>query len=102
MQFPKGPFEMVSVGIQTAQLVAEAQMVMTMRLLGMAGFWSMPPSENLRMVLEKPDAFVRSAYAASNAAMMGKRPDQVAEAAIKPLRHKTRANSRRLRRAGPR
>ena len=92
---------MMSVGVQTAQMMAEAQMVMTMRLLGMAGFWAVPPSENFRMITEKPDAFVRSAFAASTAAMEGKRPDQVAQAAIKPLRRKTRANSKRLRRAGP-
>lgn len=102
MRVPKGPLDMMSVGVQTAQLVAEAQMVMTLRILGMAGFWSVPPTESFRMVLEKPDAFVRSAYAASNAMLEGKRPDQIAEAAIRPLRRKTRANSKRLKRAGPR
>lgn len=101
MALPKGAFGMWSVGVQTAQMMIEAQTVMTLRMLGMAGAWSTAPSEGMRMVLEKPDAFIRSATSATEAIVTGKRPDQIAEAAIKPLRRKTKANSKRLRRAGP-
>lgn len=101
MAFPKGAFGMWSVGLQTAQMMFEAQTVMTLRILGMAGVWGTAPAESVRMVLEKPDAFIRSASSATEAMMTGKRPDQIAEAALKPLRHKTKANARRLRRAGP-
>ena len=98
---PNGPADLMALSVQTTQLVVEAQTVMALRFLGMAGFWSVSPSENARMVNEKSDAFIRSASAATAAMMSGKRPDQIATAAIKPLRSKTRANSKRLTRAGP-
>ena len=92
---------MWSVGLQTAQMMFEAQTVMTLRMLGMCGAWGTAPAESMRMVFEKPDAFIRSASSATEAMMLGKRPDQIAEAAIRPLRRKTKANAKRLRRAGP-
>lgn len=101
MMYPKGVWGFWSVGVHTAQMMLEAQTVMTLRLLGMAGIWTTAPTESVRMVLEKPGAFIRAASSATEAAISGKRPDQIAEAAIRPLRRKTRANSRRLARAGP-
>ncbi len=101
MFFPKGSMSYMALGVQSAQLLVEAQTVMALRMLGMAGLWTVSPAESTRMVFEKPDAFIRSASAATGAMLAGKRPDQVAAAAIKPLRRKTRANSRRLTRAGP-
>ncbi len=90
------PFGLFLTGIQTAQLAVEAQTVITLRLLGMAGLWPVSRTEMQRMWTEKPSAFVQSGGAATMAAMTGKRPDQIMDAAIKPLRAKTRANSRRL------
>ena len=101
MRLPKDVFGLWSVGLQTAQMMAEAQTVMALRLMGMAGVWATAPTEGVRMVFEKPDAFIRSASSATEAALAGKRPDQIAEAAIKPLRRKTRANARRLAKKGP-
>lgn len=83
-------------GIGTAHMLVEAQTTITLRLLGMAGLWPVSRTEGQRMLTEKPGAFVESAGAAITAAMTGKRPDQVMAAALKPIRKKTRANSRRL------
>jgi hypothetical protein len=83
-------------------LVLETQAVMTMRLLGMAGAWSVLPSENNRMVSEKAPAFASAAQAATRAAMAGAPPLAVADAWARPLRRRTGANARRLGRRGPR
>ena len=82
-------------------MLAEAQAVIAMRLMGMNGLWSVTKSENGLMFSEKADALTRSAIDASTAMMTGKRPDEVISAAVKPLRAKTRANAQRLGRRGP-
>ncbi|MFQ6553823.1 antifreeze protein [Aestuariibius insulae] len=88
------PAEMVNSSFQVWKLMAETQSVMAMRIMGMAGFWSVTPQEQRRMVDEKLPAFTEATVAASKALMMGKRPDQVMDAAIAPLGRKTGANSR--------
>ncbi|MBM7069600.1 antifreeze protein [Actibacterium sp. 188UL27-1] len=89
-------------GLQASYLMAETQTVIGLRVLGMAGMWHVPKSENSRMVQEKAPAFAASAMAAGYAAMNGKRPDQIVNAAIHPLRRKTISNAKRLRGRGPR
>lgn len=89
-------------GVQMMHLAAETQAVIAMRMLGMVGFWPVSRTEAQRMWAEKPGAFVEAGGAAAMAAMQGKRPDQIADAAIRPLRKKTRANSRRLAKRGRR
>lgn len=93
---PQTPLGLWLAGIGTAQMLVEAQTTVALRLLGMAGLWPVSRSEGVRMLREKPGAFVEAAGAATLAAMTGKRPDQVMAAALKPIRKKTRANSRRL------
>ena len=95
------PADLAGLGLKTWSLWAEASMVIGMRMLGMAGVWAARPDENTRMVAEKPAAFAASAAAAGRAAMTGKRPDQIAAAAMAPLARKARANRRRLGKAGP-
>lgn len=95
------PADLMRLQVEWLQLMAETQAVIAMRLLGMAGMWSVTSSEDTRMVDEKAPAMAKSMMAASVAAMTGKRPDQIAQAAIRPLRAKTRANSRRLAKRGP-
>ena len=82
-------------------LGAETQTVMGYRLMGMAGLWNTAPSENNRMVSEKPEAMMRSARAAADAMAKGQAPHQIVAAAAKPLRAKTRANVARLSKRGP-
>ncbi|MGI1661219.1 antifreeze protein [Palleronia sp. KMU-117] len=96
------PVDWWLLGWQTSVMLTEAQAVIAMRLMGLAGVWTVTPSETLRMVTEKPVAYARAAEAAGRAAFAGKAPHLIAGAALKPVRRKTRANSRRLARGGPR
>ena len=93
------PLAYWTLGVRTAQMMFEAQSVVTFRLLGMAGGWPVSPTENTRMVIEKGPAFFRAYGAAATAAAKGKRIDQIAEAALKPISRKTRANAKRLSRS---
>lgn len=90
------PADMAKLGADWWRLTYQTQMVMALRLSGMAGYWSMKPDEPLRMVLEKGPAFGRAAMAAGEAAAKGKRPDQITRAAMKPLSRKTKRNVKRL------
>jgi predicted lipoprotein len=82
-------------------LAAEANTVIALRTLGMMGLWNVARDEDQRMVSEKTDAFAKSAIAAGAAMARGASPDQIAMAAIRPLRHKTKPNVARLTKAGP-
>lgn len=95
------PKELVRLSIQTSLMLAEAQMVIAMRMMGMMGLWRVMPSENTRMSSEKVTALGEAAMAASRAVMAGKLPVRVVEAALKPIRSKTSANVKRLVRRGP-
>ena len=96
------PFALARTGWTLGMLAWETQAVMTMRILGMAGAWSVLPTENARMVSEKAPAFVDAAQAATRTAMAGGRPEAVAAAWAGPLRRRTSANALRLVRRGPR
>ena len=90
------PLAYWSNAFELGALMAEAQAVIAMRLLGMAGFWSVTPQEDARMVSEKIEALTRSGTDAATVALAGGRPDQIVAAAIRPIRRKTRANFKRL------
>ena len=94
------PFAYLANTVQVAHMLAEAQMVVGMRLMGMAGIWSVPQAEDSRMVSEKVQAVTRSATDAGAAMMRGETPDKITAAVIKPLRQKTRANAKRLGKRG--
>lgn len=95
------PAQMLTLSLKTGFMLAEAQMVIGMRMMGMMGMWRVLPSENARMSSEKVAAFGQSAIAATTAAMTGKSPAQVAEAALKPVARATKSNVKRLARRGP-
>lgn len=84
-----------------ATMMAEAQMVIAMRMMGMAGFWNVTPFENTRMVQEKAVAAQAAALAAGRAIATGQSPAAAAFAALKPVRRRTKSNVRRLTRRGP-
>lgn len=88
-------------GIQLSALAWEAQMVVSMRMMGMAGLWSVTPSENHVMTAEKPEAFAKAASAAGKAAIAGKRSDEILNAWTRTLRRQTGSNMRRLAKRGP-
>lgn len=95
------PNDMMRTGWQVTMLAWETQMVMAMRMMGMAGLWSVLPSEDRRMVSEKPPAFAEAAMAAGAATLSGKRPDQALDIWTRSLRRKTGGNMRRLASRGP-
>ncbi len=86
---------------QIGMIMAEAQTVIAMRLMGMSGVWSVAPSENDRMVSEKVEALTKAMTDSARVVLRGGNADQIAAAAIKPIRNKTRANARRLGKLGP-
>ena len=95
------PLDLWNTTLQMTYLALETQSVMTMRILGMAGLWNVTKSENARMMDEKSPALMESAMNAVTATMNGARPDQILNTAIRPLRAKTRSNSNRLSKRGP-
>ena len=99
-KFPD-PLEMWSTSLEMGMMALEAQAVIAMRLMGMAGVWSVTKAETSRMVTEKSAALSKSMMKAGTATMRGASPEKIVAEAIKPYRQKTRANSRRLARRGP-
>ena len=94
------PFTYWANAVEMTYLMAEAQAVITMRLMGMAGLWSVTGFEDRRMVSEKVYALTKAGTEAGKAALSGGSPDRIVAAAIKPIRQKTRANARRLGKRG--
>lgn len=92
--------EAMRLALQSGMMLAEANMVIVMRVMGMGGMWRVSPAENARMVQEKTDAAVASSAAMSRAIMAGQSPAKVALAGMKPVRDKTRANASRLAKRG--
>lgn len=86
-------------GFEAARLGLEAQTVIGLRIMGLAGLWAMPSSENLRMVSEKQAAFAAAAMAVGTALARGATATTVARRAMTPVRARTSANVRRLSRA---
>lgn len=95
------PLDWYRLGMKTTQMMAEAQMVMAYRTLGLMGMWAVTPSESRRMIEEKGPIFAKAALAAQKAALSGAAPDQIATAALAPVGRRTRANARRLGKRGP-
>ncbi|PZQ99977.1 MAG: antibiotic ABC transporter [Cereibacter sphaeroides] len=81
------------------RVMMESQMVIAMRLWGMAGGWPMTAAEQTRMVTEKVAAAQASGLAVARALVSGAGPGKVAMAALKPVRKRTSANVKRLSRA---
>ena len=96
------PFQdLMRLGMKTSFMALEAQSVIAMRLMGMAGMWRVSPSENSRMVTEKTRAATQGAMAATRAALNGQNAAKVANAAISPSARRTKSNVKRLAHKGP-
>lgn len=95
-------FALFNLGMAITRVAVESQMVIGMRLAGMAGLWNTRPDEVQRMYAEKPTAMLQSALAGARAMVSGDTPDAVVQAALKPISRRTRANARRLSKRGPR
>ena len=94
------PMDYWANAMQVGWVMAEAQGVIAMRMMGAMGLWSVPKTENSRMLNEKVFAFLKGGTDASLAVLAGKSPDVVSALAIKPIRQATRANHRRLTKRG--
>ncbi len=94
------PFDYWTNALQVGYLMAEANAVIGIRMMGMAGVWSVTPAEDGRMISEKVYAMTKATTDATKVAICGGTADQIASAAIKPIRKKTRANARRLGKRG--
>ena len=94
------PMDYWANAMQVAFVLAEAQCVIGMRMMGAMGLWSVPKTENRRMLTEKVFAFVKGSTDSTVAALSGKSPDEVAALAIRPIRQATRSNHRRLAKRG--
>lgn len=92
------PFDFMRPVIEASRIMADSQSVIGLRLAGMAGFWPMGQAETNRMVSEKVNASIDSAGAALKSGMAGDSLPDMAMAAMKPYRHKTKSNARRLQR----
>jgi hypothetical protein len=95
------PAQMIQLSLKTGMILMEAQMVIGMRMMGMAGFWRVHRSENSMMSSEKVAAVSASAMATSKAIMTGKSPSFIADAALKPIARRTKSNVKRLAARGP-
>lgn len=95
------PTQMIALSMKTGMMLMQAQMVIGMRMMGMAGVWRVLPSENARMSSEKVSAVSASAVATSKAILAGKSPSFIAEAALKPIARRTKSNVKRLAARGP-
>lgn len=95
------PGQLVSLYLKAGLMLMEAQMVIGMRMMRMAGLWRVLPSETARMSSEKVSAMTEAAMASSRAIMAGKPPALIAEAGLKPIRRRTSSNVKRLARRGP-
>ena len=87
------PFGLWLAGLRSAHLAMEAQAVIAMRLLGYAS--TLPPyrGDMRRLWATNPGAMVAAGGAATLAAMQGRAPEKIMEAAMEPLLTKTPAGS---------
>lgn len=83
-------------GLRGGVMMAEAQTVIAMRTLGLMGFWPMEPAESRRMVSEKLAAVQEAQMAMLKAVARGGNAVEVTEAALRPVRRRTKANAARL------
>lgn len=85
-----------------AQLTADTQVVMAMRIMGLSGAWHVPDDENTEMVAEKMPAFTEAIVSGALTAWAGRGPDRVMKAVLDPISEKASANRERLVDHGPR
>ncbi|WGW03542.1 antifreeze protein [Tropicibacter oceani] len=94
------PFVFLQSWMQTASavmgLALDAQSVVNLRLMGLAGLRPSPRGECWRMIQEKPQAFWAAGLAWQKALLAGGDWHAQTQAATRPLARKARSNHRRL------
>ena len=91
---------LLSLQMRTARMMLEAQTVIGLRMMGMAGLVTARPDENIRMITEKQAAFAKAAMAGATALMTGGTMAQAYGRALTPIGRTTRANAKRLSKRG--
>lgn len=94
--------EMTRLWWRCARMTEDTHSVVTMRVMGMSGIWSVPEDENDAMISEKVPAFAEAIMAGTLTAMSGRGADRVMQAVIEPISDKASANRARLAGRGPR
>ncbi len=89
-------FDFIQPAMAASKIMAEAQVVIGLRVAGMAGMWPMGQAENDRMLAEKLQAGADAATAVMRSAIAGGSLPDMALAAMRPVGRKTKANLRRL------
>ena len=97
----KRPRNLIGLSIKTGMMLGQANMVIAMRMMGMAGAWNVTAAENKCMVDEKTAAAVESGAAMTRAVLLGKDTVAVAHAGLTPIARRTGANAKRLAKRGP-
>lgn len=82
--------------MRTARMMAEAQAVIAVRMLGMAGMLPSEAGETTRMITEKQAAFAQSGLAVAGAMLAGKTAMQAYGLGLTPIGRATRGNAARL------
>ena len=95
------PLDLWMLGLTSATIAVEANMVVAMRIMGLMGGWTLPAGERTRMMAEKQAAMTEAGLGAASAVARGASPVAVARAAAAPVRRRTKANVKRLARLGP-
>ena len=89
-------FDCLSAAASFCHLAVEAQNVIALRVMGLAGIWNTPFDESWRMLAEKPKTFLVSGSEGTAALLAGKPPEKVVSATLEPLQQATRENRVRL------
>jgi hypothetical protein len=88
--------DLIRAQFRLAQFAFDVQTVMTLRLMGMSGILPASRGESNRMVAEKPAAWAAAGMAGWAAAVGGATPQQITDAAMRPLQKEVSRNRRRL------
>ena len=87
-------FDYIGPVMAAGKIMAEAHVVIVLRVAGMAGFWPMAQAKTDRMVSEEMHAGVDPAQAMMRSANDGGNLPDMAMAAMRPGGHKTKTNLR--------
>jgi len=90
------PFDTVYPALTMGRILAEAQTVIALRLLGMAGALPSARDEPFRMVMEKIEAAQEAGLAVARAQARGDGTAAIVMAGLRPVRRRTKSNVRRL------
>lgn len=90
------PYVFWAQGVRTGLMLWDVQMVIALRMTGLAGWHPLPAGEAARMMAEKPPAFAAALLGWQKAALSGGDWGAQGDAFARPLSRKARANRKRL------